>query len=176
MAGDSDLSPLIAIDVFQLYPWHFKQYVCKHKGFLDLASCHLVWETSLITIRCQSMGSRWELCVLGPGMCFSFCLNMSIYSLTHSFPLGKKMWTISLWEKIGCVKVRILPGSRLYVVGQKSPSGKQLYFVPHIRVIEANIPGAPRPVFQVLSTRPNITVTIYVVLPAFMCIVDWNRN
>lgn len=140
MARDSDLSPLIAIDVFQLYPWHFKQYVCKHKGFLDLASCHLVWETSLIAIRCQSMGSRRKLCVLGPGMCFSFCLNMNIYSRIHSFPLEKKkVGTLPMWKKTGYIKIRIWA----LCCGQKSPRGKHLALVPHTRGTEVNISVHP---------------------------------
>lgn len=41
MAGASDLFSLIASDAFQLYLWHLWQYVCKHKAFSDLSSCHL---------------------------------------------------------------------------------------------------------------------------------------
>lgn len=143
MARDSDLSPLIAIDVFQLYLWHFKQYVCKHKGFLDLASCHLVWETSLIAIRCQSMGSRRKLCVLGPGMCFSFCLNMNIYSCIHLFPLEKETGNPFHVEENWVYQGQDPPWIQALCCGQKFPSGKHLALVPHTRGIEVNIPVHP---------------------------------
>lgn len=172
MAGDSDLSPLIAIDVFQLYLWHFKQYVCKHKGFLDLASCHLVWETSLIAIRCQSMGSRRKLCVLGPGMCFSFCLNMNIYSYIHLFPLEKKKWEpFPCGRKLGISRSRssLDPG---FVLWAEVPKRQAPSPCPTYQRNRDQYPSAPRLAFQVLSPRPCITDTIHVMSPVFTFLVD----
>lgn len=177
MVGDSDLSPLIAIDVFQLYPWHFKQYVCKHKVFLDLASCHLVWETSLIAIRCQSMGSRRKLCVLDPGMCFSFCLNINIYSCIHLFPLEKKSGNLFHVGENWIDQGQDPPRIQAWCCVQKSPRGKHLDLVPRTRGIEGGqYPSAPRLAFQVLSPRPCIADPIHVTLLVSMLLVDWHGN
>lgn len=99
----SDSFPLITIDVFQLYPWLFWQYVCKHKGFSDLASCHLAQELSFITayqlsIEEVSKGATypwsWVLLVF-----FSFSVQEWAFLILCS--LGVKGTFLFKGEKIG---------------------------------------------------------------------------
>lgn len=90
MAGASNLFPSIATDVFQLYLWHFWQYVCKHKAFSDLASCHLAQEPSCVTL-VSAVIRRGE-----EGSSASLVLDLacsSLYAKGQTFlvhcPLGK---------------------------------------------------------------------------------------
>lgn len=104
-AWASDLFPLITIDVFQLYPWHFWQYVCKHKAFSDLASCHLAQELSFITayqlsIEGVSKGATYPW----PWPCLFFCFLFFFcprVSTPHSLPSGVKETFLFKGEKTG---------------------------------------------------------------------------
>lgn len=102
MAGASDVFPLIAIDVFQLYPWHFWQYVCPHKAFSDLGSCHLaqraVLRHSASVVNRRGQGRSDVSLVLGL-LCFSFSTQEGMGP--HSLPPGEMETSLFKGERTG---------------------------------------------------------------------------
>ena len=97
--GTSDLWPWSIIDVFQWYPWHFGQYVCKHKTASDLASCHLAQEPSFVTpvSAANRRGQEGSSVALVLGLaCFPFCPRANI---PYSLPSGKIETSPFKWEK-----------------------------------------------------------------------------
>lgn len=101
MAGASDLFPSIAIDVFQLYPWHFWQYVCKHKGFSDLASCHLAQELSFVTVYQLSIEGVREGATCPWSWALLFYFFHARVRVPLSFPSGEMETSLFEGEKTG---------------------------------------------------------------------------